>query len=157
MSATAGLQVPAALTTGGGDHNRTRAERLHGAMHALNMDLTQQVRAGTLTTDSARWRQWKRWIEGYGRWYGTAGEGFFSGWSARSVSAMLDSYDREMEEWRSWYGRTFRVSPTGRYAPPKPTGGADGAGLPKSIPAWAWAGITVAGLYAAAKLVHGLR
>lgn len=157
MSAAAGLQVPAALTTGSEAHNRARAARLHGAMHALNDDIGAQVAAGTLPGDASRLRQWKRWITAYGRWYGAVGEGLFSGWSGGNVAAMLDSYDREMLDWRNWYGRTFRTPPSGRYSPPKRKGGGHGAGLPEDVPAWVWAGLTVAGLYAAAKLVQGLR
>jgi hypothetical protein len=157
MSAAAGLQIPSALTTGGEAHNKARAARLHGAMHALNTDIGAQVAAGTLPVDSGRYRQWKRWITAYGRWYGSVGAGFFSGWSAANVAAMLDSYDSEMLDWRSWYGRTFRTPPTGEYTPPKRKRGGGGAGLPATVPAWVWAGLGVAGLYAAAKLAQGLR
>ena len=154
--AAAGLQVPSALTTGSEAHNKARAAKLHGAMHALNNDIGEQVAAGTLAVDAPRWRNWKRWIAGYGRWYGTVGQGFFSGWSAGNVAAMLDSYDREMVEWRDWYGRAFRKAPTGKYAPPKRRPG-DGAGLPKKMPAWVWGGLVVAGTFAAASLIKGVR
>lgn len=157
MSAAAGLQVPAALTTGSEAHNKARAARLHGAMHALNDDIGAQVAAGTLSRDTPRWRNWKQWITTYGNWYGTVGQGLFSGWSAANVAAMLDSYDSEMVEWRNWYGRNFRTAPTGKYSPPKRTGADDGAGLPKKVPAWVWGGLTVAGLFAASSLVKGIR
>ncbi len=154
--AAAGLQVPSALTTGSEAHNKARAAKLHGAMHALNNDIGAQVAAGTLPADAPRWRQWKRWITAYGRWYGAVGQGLFSGWSAGNVAAMLDSYDREMLDWRDWYGRAFRTAPTGHYSPPKPRPG-DGAGLPKKMPAWVWGGLVVAGTFAAASLIKGVR
>ncbi len=157
MSAAAGLQVPAALTTGSEAHNKSRAARLHGAMHALNADITAQVEAGTLSRDTPRWRNWKRWITTYGHWYGTVGQGLFSGWATTNVANTLDGYAGEMVGWRNWYGKNFRVAPTGEYKPPKRTGGDDGAGLPKKVPAWVWGGLAVAGTFAAASLVKGIR
>lgn len=146
-------------------YNKGRAGRLHGAMHSLNDDLGSQVRSGTLAMDTARWRAWKRWIDGYGKWFGDVPTGVTSfgitGWGTGGVGAMLDSYEQEMLDWRKWYGRNFRVAPSGEYNPigsvAAPGGGGVGAGLPKDVPAWLWAGLGIAGLFAAASLVKGLR
>ena len=142
-------------------YNKGRARRLHGAMHALNDDLGAQVKAGALAADTPRWRAWKRWINNYGRWFASVPDGIVEGslvgWGSGAVASMLDSYDREMKDWRTWYGKNFRQAPSGIFDPEagRPTG--DGAGIPKDVPGWVWAGLVVAGLYGAASLVKGLR
>jgi hypothetical protein len=76
---------------------------------------------------------------------------------------MLDSYEREMIDWRNWYGKNFRAPASGVYNPAGTEAGrpqgvpASGAGIPKKVPAWVWGGLTVAGLFAAASLVKGIR
>lgn len=145
-------------------YNKGRARRLHGAMQALNVDMTSQVKAGALARDTPRWRNWKRWINGYGAWFGSIPGGIMGaieGWGTGGVAAMLDSYEREMIDWRNWYGRNFRTPPSGQYNPAgteagRPQGDG-GAGIPNEVPAWVWGGIAVAGLFAAASLAKGLR
>lgn len=146
-------------------YNKGRARRLHGAMHALNDDITAQVASGALAADTPRWRAWKRWIDNYGKWYGQVPSSFLgsalAGWGTSGIGSMLDSYEREMLEWREWYGKNFRSSASGVYNPAgteagiKPT--VPGAGIPKKMPAWVWAGIAVVGVFAAASLVKGIR
>lgn len=142
-------------------YNKGRASRLHVAMHSLNDDLGSQVRSGTLNRDTPRWRAWKRWIEGYGKWFGSVPTGATSygltGWGTGGVAAMLDSYEAEMIDWRNWYGRNFRVSPSGQYNPRGSATAPPGAGLPERVPSWLWAGLGIAGLFAAASLVKGLK
>lgn len=143
-------------------YNKGRAARLHGAMHALNDDLSAQVAAGTLARDTPRWRNWKRWIKGYGRWFGqvpdSLPESLVNGWGTGGVASMLDSYEREMVDWRNWYEKTFRGPASGVYNPAGTQAGSPGgAGLPKKVPAWVWAVIGVAGTYAAAQFVKGIR
>lgn len=146
-------------------YNKGRARRLHGAMHALNDDLGSQVKAGTLSADTPRWRAWKRWINNYGTWFANVPDGLVAsalhGWGTGGVASMLDSYEREMTEWRDWYGRNFRAPASGVYNPTGTEAGRppadDGAGIPKKVPAWVWAGLGVAGVFAAASLVKGIR
>ena len=142
-------------------YNKGRARVLHGAMHALNDDIDGQVRAGTLASDAPKLRAWKNWINGYGRWFGSVPAGLtgvLTGWGSGAVASMLDSYEREMVDWRDWYARTFRGGPSGVYNPAgTDAGNPDGAGFPKKMPAWVWAGLAVAGLYAAGNFVKGLR
>ena len=145
-------------------YNKGRARRLHGAMHALNDDLGSQVKAGTLAADTPKWRAWKRWITNYGQWFGSVPDGILAsglaGWGTGGVAAMLDSYEREMVDWRNWYGRNFRQPPSGQFNPAGTEAGApqgEGAGIPDEVPGWVWAGLGVAGLFAAASLIRGIR
>ena len=142
-------------------YNKGRAQRLHGAMHALNDDLDSQVKAGTLATDTPRWRAWKRWITNYGKWYGAVPTGITSfgttGWGTGGVASMLDTYETEMIDWRNWYGKNFRAPPAGQFHPVGSVEAPEGSGIPKKVPAWVWAGLAVGGLFAAASLVKGVR
>lgn len=115
-----------------GDFLANRARRLHTMLLALNDVVTSLVQKRVLTTDNAKYRQFKAFLKDWGGWYKNADVGAF--WSMSATDATLEGYERSAQSWADWVksfpgasGDVPNAPPT--YPPPK---------LPSfSVPAWA--------------------
>jgi hypothetical protein len=112
------LWTPAAL--------KARAATVHRAILDLNDGIAGQVRSGELAEDNAELLAWRRYRDGFGKWFGgwedTGPAGILGtgAWSATATT--LEGYEEQIRGWRGWYVQTFGEEAPGQPPPQKPKG-----------------------------------
>lgn len=117
-------------------------------LKALNDVIGGLVRQKRLSTDAAKYRQWKAFLQDWGGWYKNADVGAF--WSMSATDATLEGYERSAQDWSAWVASSFpgaapdvpQAPPT---FPPRP--------FSLDIPGWAIGVVLAGGAFVAYKVL----
>ena len=96
-------------------YQKDRARAVHGGLLHLNDLIDKLVQARRLTTDSARYRDWKRTLERFGAWFGSTSDTSFW-WSG--TEATIEAWESTLRNWLAWYRATFPDASAELPAPP---------------------------------------
>lgn len=86
------------------DFLKDRARKVHSTLLALNESVTALVQKGRLTTDNPKYKQFKAFLNDWGKWYGgTSG----STWFFTAADATLEGYERSTGDWVNYWAKQY--------------------------------------------------
>lgn len=120
---------------------KDRARAVHDGLLNLSEQVDKVRDANRLTTNSGRYKSWKRLLDRWGKWYGDTSA---TTWLWSGTDATIEQYENTLRDWQAWFRMAFPDA-SGELQAPPPKFRSPFSLQTGDLPWWFWLGAAATG------------